>query len=109
MFKNKVVAKATTSSLLKKISAYLQQASRQKTALEYVLYSAHDSTILAVASALGAPLDKTPPYASDLNISLFDQGNKNYRVVVTCNDQPLILPCTGTNSCSLEQFFQLAK
>ena len=108
-FKNKTIARATGLPFLQNIGSYLKQASEQKTPLKYVLFSGHDSSIMAAAGALGASLNKVPPYASDLNFSLFDQGNKNYRVVVTYNDQPMILPCTGTNSCSLEQFLKFVE
>lgn len=107
--KNEAIAKDSGGELLKEIATYLQQASTQKTPLKYLLYSGHDSTIMIATSALNAPLDEVPHYASHLNISLFDQGNNDYRVVFTYNDKPLILPCTGTNSCSLRRFYQLAR
>lgn len=106
--KNKAIATQAGTSFLQDIAAHLYQASTGTSPLKYVLYSGHDSSIMIAASALGAPLDDIPHYASDLNIALFDQGNKNYRVVLTYNDHPLILSSTGTSSCTLEQFFQLA-
>lgn len=107
--KNKNIAAKTGLPLLQDIANYLQQASVKTSALKYLLYSAHDSSIMIASSALGSPLDEIPHYASDLNIALFDQGNKNYRVVFNYNDKPLILSSTGTNSCTLEQFFKLAQ
>lgn len=37
----------------------------------FTLYSAHDSTLMALCAALGSPLDYNPPYASALEIALW--------------------------------------
>ena len=107
-FKPAEVGRATGGALLRAIAAYLQEACQGRTPLRYVLFSAHDSTILSEMSALEAPLDAAPPYASHLNFSLFDAGRKECRVELSYNDQPVSVPACGGNSCSLAAFAALA-
>ncbi|HLB33285.1 MAG: hypothetical protein A3F67_02865 [Verrucomicrobia bacterium RIFCSPHIGHO2_12_FULL_41_10] len=109
VFKNRTIGQASGGRLLHEIAHYLKKASQQKTSLKYVLYSAHDATILSLMSAMKAPLTVSPPYASDLNISLYLQGNDHYEVKVTMNDQPVQLPCSRYTTCSLEEFMALAQ
>eukprot|EP01043_Picozoa_sp_COSAG02_P003539 COSAG02_NODE_86_length_39084_cov_17.815724_39_plen_575_part_00 len=67
----------------------------------FTLYSAHDSTLMALCAALGAPLDYNPPYASALAIELWRHGSKakfldsdkeQWYVAVTMNGEPLSVP-----------------
>lgn len=106
-YQTKEIANIIGSPLLLKISNYLHEASQQKTPLKYVLFSAHDNTILSVMTTLGAPLDKQPPYVSDLNFSLFKTDQDNYIVRVSYNDKPVTIPSCGGTSCTLEQFINL--
>lgn len=59
------------SVFIKRAVSELRQAITQQSARKWILYSAHNSTILAVMRMLGAPMDHIPPYASDLNFPLF--------------------------------------
>ena len=107
-FKNPVIGKTTGAALLQEISNYLKNAAKNSEEhpdpLKYVLFSAHDITLLSVMSAMGVPLNEMPPYSSDLNICLTSQGNNNYYVTATYNDKPLIFPCSGSTICTLDQF-----
>ena len=107
-FKPAEVGRATGRELLRAIAAYLQKACQGRTPLRYVLFSAHDSTLLSEMSALEAPLDAVPPYASHLNFSLFDAGRKECRVELAYNDRPVSVPACGGASCSLAAFAALA-
>ena len=91
------------------ITPYLQQVTENKTTLKFVLFTAHDDTILSVLSALHAPLDETPPYASDLTIALYEAGKDDYRVKMTLNGQPVQIPGCQNGNCTLTQFIELAK
>ena len=109
-FQNKVLGQVTGANLLHQISDYLKAAAiTPHQPLKYVLYSAHETTILGQLSALGAPLSEVPPFASDLNIRLFKQGSGKYVVTVTLNNKPIILPCSNSDTCSLDQFESLAQ
>lgn len=104
-FKSLALGKVTGGNLLKAIAEDLQQASQQKAALKFKLYSAHDSNIFSLMSAMGAPLNEPPRYASDLNFALYDLGHQDYYVKIKFNNEPVALPaCGGNTSCSLTQF-----
>ena len=109
-FKNPTLGKVTGAPLLQEVLKYFTNATKDPASQapelpsKYVLFSAHDSTILSEMTALGAPRDEVPPYSSDLNISLFSSGNNGYYVMVTYNDQPITLPCNGSTTCSWELF-----
>lgn len=91
------------------IADYFQQAMTQKNNLKYVLFSAHDSTIFSVTSALDAFVDDVP-YASDLNFSLFEKNSNQYYVKISFNGKPLSIPtCDNHDVCSISQFMQLVK
>jgi acid phosphatase len=109
MFKPKEIGMAGSSHLRNTIANYLQNASEHNNKLKYVLLVAHDSTILSLMSALGAPLKQVPPYSSDLNIALYqDEGNK-YAVKVSFNNQPILIPGCEKESCSLSQLMAIIK
>ena len=107
MFKPHQVGDVIGSPSLKIIIAYIRQAAEKKTKTKFVLLSAHDSTLLAVMSALHTPLEASPPYASDLNFSLYESEPNHYFVTVTYNDQPIAIPGCNGSVCELERFLQL--
>src|SRR5208282_1719793 len=65
-YKPHEIGHAFGRNLLQEITKYFTDASQAATALHFVLFSAHDSTLLSVMSAMGVPLDTPPHYASDL-------------------------------------------
>jgi hypothetical protein len=108
-FKPVAMGKKTGGDLLKRIAVYLQDAATQKSHLKYLLLSSHDSTQFSLLSAMSAPLDAAPPYASDLNFSLFESDKNHYAVKITFNSKAVMIPaCNNTNTCSLEEFIALA-
>lgn len=109
-FKSLDMGKNTGSGLLKTISDYLQDASTGKTQLKYLLLSSHDTTQLSLMSAMATPLKEVPPYASDLNFSLFENGKQNFYVRVKFNEKQVIIPgCHNSDTCSLAEFSALVK
>jgi len=109
-YKTPEIANIVGVPLLLKIADYFNTVvqphrDEQKTPLKYVLFSAHDTTILSTMTTLGTPLDEQPPYASNLNFSLFKTDAGDYIVRVSYNDKPVNICNAG--SCSLDQFMQL--
>jgi acid phosphatase len=112
------IGRVTGKALLKKISEYMENArreevSRKETALKYVLFSAHDNTLLSEMSALRAPLTGTnaPPYAALLHFGLFEAGPANFYMRVTYKDRADHVvpdPEDGGASWSLEHLSNLA-
>lgn len=107
-FKSEVVGKTAGGPLLKEILSKLKDATQHRSPLKFVLYAAHDSTLLSVMSALGAPLSAAPPYASDLSMLLFVNEKNVYTVQVFFNDKPVFIPACRSTICSLAQFTKLA-
>ena len=105
-------------ALLGKIAEYMENArreevSRRTTSVKYVLFSAHDSTLLSEMSALRAPLTGTnsPPYASFLHFALFESGGGDFHIQVLYHDQEDHLvpdPENGGAAWSLEDLLKLA-
>lgn len=98
-----------SAPLLTAINDYLQQGSQQTTPLKWVLFSAHDSTLLSLMSTLQNPLDAQPHYASDLNIALYMRKPGDYFVKLTYNNKPVYLPTCAQTDCTLQQFSQFVK
>ncbi|CZJ03958.1 Histidine phosphatase superfamily (branch 2) [Legionella pneumophila] len=101
------IANAYSSKLMTNIADYLNSGSMKKSKLKYVLLSAHDTTIASVLSFLGAPLEKSPPYASNVNFSLYDNGANYYKVKITYNGNPVLIPACGGSVCELQQLINL--
>jgi lysosomal acid phosphatase len=108
VFKPKEVGDVAGKAALKKITEYIRQAAEKKTNTKFILLSAHDVTTLGVMSALHAPLDAAPSYASDLNFSLYESGSKDYFVTVSYNEMPVNIPGCNGNRCSLNQLMSMA-
>jgi acid phosphatase len=115
---NTNVGRFSGNALLRKISQYLENARREAvspkgTALKYVLFSAHDHTLISEMSALKAPLTGTnsPPYCALLHFGLFESGGTNFHIQVTYKDHAVHVvpdPEDGGASWSLEHLLKLA-
>lgn len=90
-FKPHEVGDLTSHELLKVIHDYFQTATEEKSKLKYVLFSAHDTTIAGLMSILRDPVDRRPPYSSDLNFALLKDGTE-YKVRITFNGKPVTAP-----------------
>jgi len=108
-FSPEIIGQTTGSPLLKEIINYVNEAASGKTQLKHVLFSAHDSTIMAELSAMGAPLRDNPPqYSSRLNFMLFDTDN-GYAVRIKYNGNPVAVKGCEKDFCTLKQFSALVK
>ena len=95
------------NELARTIKSEINLATEQNRPLKYLLFVAHDTTIAAQLKLLGKEINDIPPYASQINYSLFDIGSSNYEVRVTYNQEPLFIePCGGT-SCTVNEFINL--
>lgn len=103
------VANAYQTKLMTNIANYLSNGSKQKSPLKYVLLSAHDTTITGALSYLGVSLKTSPPYASNVNFALYDNGSDQYTVKVSYNGSPVTIPACGGTVCELQQFINLVK
>jgi acid phosphatase len=108
-YKPKEMGRLTGGALLKEIANYFQAASEGKSSLKYVLFSAHDTTVLSAMSCLGKPLTDPPPYASDVSFALFKTDHDDFRVDVRYNDQIVNLSSAGGDSISLPEFLAIAQ
>jgi acid phosphatase len=105
----KQIANFHSRQVMSNIARFIRSASEQESPLRFVLLSAHDSTIASALSFMGAPLFKSPPYASDLNFSMFEGGAKNYVVKITYNGKPVTIPSCGGTVCSLQKFLEIVE
>ncbi len=107
LFKPEQVGDALGKTGLEKIKDYLKRAIEHQSPAKFVLISAHDVTILGVLSAMHTPLESTPPYASDLNFSVYESAGGNYSIKVTLNDKPVNIPGCNGNVCTWSQLQKL--
>ena len=95
------------SELAQTIKRELNLATEQNRPLKYLLFVAHDLTLVAQLKLLGQTIDDNPPYASQINYSLFDMGSSNYEIRVTYNQKPMFIAQCGGESCSMSEFVNL--
>ncbi len=106
-FQSKEIGKGIGNPLLETMLEYIHNASTNESPLKYVLLSGHDSSILALMSALEVPLNVPPPYASQVNFALYETSDSEHKVVISYNDKPVHIPaCQGT-ACTLAQLKSL--
>lgn len=105
-FKPHQVGDLVSHELLKVISDYFHGATQAKSPLKYVLFSAHDTTIAGLMSILRDPVDRRPPYSTDLNFALFKDGAQ-YKVRITFNGKPVAAPGFKNGEGSLEDLAAL--
>lgn len=93
----------TGNQLARTIKQEINLASEQNRPLKYLLFVAHDTTIMAQLKLLGLNVDDLPPYASQLNYSVFDMGSYK-KIKVTYNQTPLFIKQCGGDACTLADF-----
>lgn len=101
------IAASLGHPLLETVLIYLKNSDSQKSPLKYVLFSAHDSSIVLTAGALKAALPTFPGYASQLNFSLMEDEYKQRKVHVYYNEKPLFIPGCQGHICTLNQLEEL--
>jgi hypothetical protein len=106
LFKPQPMGQITGKRALQNIVEYLQHAVEHKTKTKFVLLSAHDVTLLAVMSALHVPLESSPPYASDLNFSLYESDSGAYSISIMYNNKPVNIPGCQRNVCDWNEFLK---
>lgn len=107
LYKPRSVGDCLSRKLLKKIMKQISLAARKEARFKWILFSAHDTTILSLLSAMGAPTNNAPPYASDLNIALLETRHQHYVVKIQLNNAPVVVPSCGGSTCTLDQFMRL--
>ncbi len=113
-FKNPTVGKITGHYFLNLIGQEIKNYPHANTPT-YLLYSTHDSVILALMSALGSPMDTVPTYASDLNFLVFTlktpSGDTQKMIQIRLNGDPISVPACKSNlalhACTLNEFLAL--
>ncbi len=106
-FKPKEIGRGIGNPLLQTMLDYVHRASSNESSLKYVLLSGHDSSILALMSALEVPLDVPPPYASQVNITLYETSPSEHKVVISYNDKPVHIPACNGTACTIGQLKSL--
>jgi hypothetical protein len=107
-FKLKANSYPAGHGFLMSTAKYLDDASKDKTKLKYVLFSAHDSSIMSVMNTLGAPLEEIPPYSSRVHVGLYEE-DQMHKVKLSYNGKPIHVPACGGSTCSLAEFMTVAK
>lgn len=101
------VGRTSGVKLLKQIETYFAESTKPDEKLKYVLFSAHDSTISSLMSAMKAPFrGGRPHYSSDLNIALWKNGD-SYTVKAQLNGDPINFPGAVDGVSSLDKFKEL--
>jgi hypothetical protein len=102
--KPRQVSRPIMAYFMRELINDMQKAIDGKQEYKFILFSAHDNTILAVMAALGIPLEATPPYAANVCFELYRAGD-GQNVKVRYNGKDIALPDTGgRTTCTFEQF-----
>ncbi|HJO93138.1 MAG TPA: histidine phosphatase family protein [Victivallales bacterium] len=91
-----VIGMQISKDLIHEIINNSEKSIEGKTVNKLFLYSAHDTNILGLMSALGAPLKENPPYASFVGIELYEIKNE-YFVKILYNKKYVKLALKSDN------------
>ncbi|KAL0151824.1 hypothetical protein M9458_052825 [Cirrhinus mrigala] len=99
--------------IIKNLSNAAEPDSKQK--VKMIVYSAHDTTIVALQEALNVSNGLQPPYASCHLIELYQEENGAFSVEMFCRNDtnvsepyPVSLP-RCSQSCPLQDFVNLTR
>lgn len=106
---SRVLNTSCGKNLLANITHHLEEAAQHPSPLKYILYSAHDSTIMNFLAAVHVSIKEIPHYASDLNISLYENKNHHFEVQIRLNDHPVSFTGAANGTCSLQDFANLSR
>ena len=82
----------------------MEKAIEGKSEYKFVLYSAHDTTMLPVLSAIGAPQDNQVPYASNVSFELYRNESGHY-MKAAFNGREIKFPfADDKTTCTVGQF-----
>lgn len=107
LFEPKEMGDFVGSDLLTTVTDYLNSAIEQKTPLKYVLLSGHDSSLLSLLSAMGAPLTTPPAYASILHFAVYETEDKKHTIRILFNEKPVSLPHCNGEVCTQQQMMAI--
>ncbi|XP_073427070.1 testicular acid phosphatase homolog isoform X2 [Dendrobates tinctorius] len=111
LHKPKEKARLTGGILVDAVLRNFTEAVKKSSLLKMVMYSAHDSTILALQGALGIYSGIHPPYASCHIFEFYKESDGSYSVGMFYRNEthePYELALPGcTSPCPLELFSQL--
>ncbi len=102
-FEQKEVSGPSGTKLISNLKTYFDQRIHGGSELRYVLYLAHDSTIMATLRALGAKV-RYPNYASRLNFRLLN-GVEGYHMEVYQDGKRVDISLCKTGICEYSEFF----
>ncbi len=104
LYKPRRIGRFIAGDFIEDVINNMQKAIEGTQEHKFILYSGHDTSILPAMSALGAPLEATPPYASNMCFELY-QDKDDYHVKVRYNGMDIAMPCVGGKTvCSFKEF-----
>jgi hypothetical protein len=110
VFKPSAVGRYGSRELLSSIAQYLENSTQAQTKLKYVLFSAHDITLMSLMSAFQNPLSTIPPYASEIRLLLFRrQQPDSYILMITFNGAKVKIPFCKEENCTLKEFMRFVE
>ena len=101
------LASVTGKDLAQTILREINLATQQNRPLKYLLFVAHDTTLLAQLRILGQTIMTVPAYAANINYALFDMGSGHYEVRVSYNQKPVWIERCNGEHCELSDFVNL--
>jgi len=102
------VARLGIGTFLLELVNNMKTAANGRTNPKWIYYSAHDTTLALVLSALNS-LEGTgwPPYVGHLVFELWEDEFDNFFVHTIYNDQEMIIPGCKTTYCQLQTFIDI--
>ncbi|XP_065063737.1 lysophosphatidic acid phosphatase type 6-like [Rhopilema esculentum] len=104
--KSHSIARMAIGGFIEAVCTQLEDKAENQSDLKLILYSAHDTTLMAVLYVLGVYDFKWPKYAADVKVELYQDEKQNWFVKLLYNDQELLMPGCETTVCALSSFLE---
>lgn len=110
VFQQQEIGALTTANLIEKLYEYASLSISNKNTKRFVLYSAHDVTLLGLLSAIGNPAKANPSPSSNISFLLFDNEQGQYYTKFLFNNMELQIPgCDNKTFCNFDEFERLTE
>lgn len=109
-FQKQEIGAVTTLKLFENLYDQVSLSLNNKARHKFILYTAHDVTLLGFLSAIGVKAEYNPPPASNISFLVFDNEIGQYYVKFLFNDTELEIPdCANKTFCYISEFERLVE
>eukprot|EP00794_Sanderia_malayensis_P002465 gene2465-2838_t len=100
------IIRNSIGNFVENICTQLEDKIQNHSGYKMLIFSAHDTTLMALLKAIGVYDNKWPRFSSDIKIELYKQSIGKWFVKVLYNDKEMKIPGCESTLCPADRFFE---